>query len=77
MVKIHYHKITLRVGLWISFLVVTTRNFKCGFFSAVLFGRIKYFSLQQNMKENCEEANEHCSNFTFSIGSKCNNSNAV
>jgi len=40
-------------------------------------GVLKYFSVQQNMKQNCEEANENCPNFTFRIASKCNNSSAV
>jgi hypothetical protein len=43
------------------------------FYSSVL----KYLSVEQNMNQNCEEANENCSNFTFSIGSECNNSNTV
>jgi len=40
-------------------------------------GVLKYFSVQQNMKQNCEDADENYSNFTFSIVSKRDNSSAV
>jgi len=44
-VKNHYHKIIPQSGGWVSLLIVTTRNFKCGFFSVVSFRRIKIFFL--------------------------------
>ena len=69
-VKIHYYRITLQGGGCVSLVVVTTRNFKCGYLGVVLFRRI-------NMKQNCKEANENCSNFSFSTGSNSNNSRAV
>ena len=70
-VKIHYHKITSQGGEWVSLLVVTVSNVKCGYF------RVVAFFCRPNFNQNYEETNENCSNFTFSVVSNCNNSNTV
>jgi hypothetical protein len=41
--KFQYHKITTQSGVWVSLLVVTSRNFKCGYSGVVLFRRIIIF----------------------------------
>jgi len=41
--KIQYKKITTQGGVWVSLLIVTTRNVKCRYLCVVLFWRIKIF----------------------------------
>lgn len=75
--KIRWHKFTKRVGLWVSLLIVTVRNLKCGHLWVVLFRCIIILFSTAKYEQNCEEATENFSNFPFCIISKCNSCSAV